>query len=79
MPQVLVRDVQAEVLAKLKRRAQRNHRSLEAELRVIFEEAVAESPNGNNDIQAALARVQELFVGRRFTDSAQLLRQDRDR
>lgn len=79
MPQVLVRDVEAEVLAKLKRRAQRNHRSLEAELRVVLEEAVAEPQTGSSDIQAAIARVQELFGGRRFTDSAELLRQDRDR
>ena len=42
MPQVLVRDIETDVLEKLKRRAQKNHRSLEAELRVVFEQAVAE-------------------------------------
>ena len=40
MPQVLVRDIETDVLEKLKRRAQKNHRSLEAELRVVFEQAV---------------------------------------
>jgi plasmid stability protein len=77
MPQVLVRDIETDVLEKLKRRAQKNHRSLEAELRVVFEQAVAEPEAGN--VEAAMARVQEMFAGRRFSDSAELLREDRDR
>ena len=35
MAQVLVRDVAPEIVEKLKARAQRNQRSLEAELRMI--------------------------------------------
>ena len=79
MPQVLVRDIETDVLEKLKRRAQKNHRSLEAELRVLFKEAVAEPENQAGNVAAAVTRVQELFAGRRFSDSAQLLREDRDR
>lgn len=76
MAQVLVRDVEADILDKLKARAKRNRRSLEAELRVIFE-AAAEEPEVA--MLAEVDRVRALFAGRTFEDSAQLLREDRDR
>lgn len=76
MAQVLVRDVEPEVVDKLKLRAQRNHRSLEAELRVIFATAVAET---EQDLLHEVDRVRALFAGRQFSDSAELLRADRDR
>jgi antitoxin FitA len=76
MAQVLVRDVEPEVMDKLKARAQRNHRSLEAELRVIFAAAVQEP---EQDILSEVDRVRALFAGRQFSDSADLLREDRDR
>ncbi|MBI4728036.1 MAG: hypothetical protein HY775_00815 [Acidobacteria bacterium] len=37
MAQTLIRDLPDEVVARLKARAKRNHRSLEAELRLILE------------------------------------------
>jgi hypothetical protein len=76
MAQVLVRGVAPEVVDKLKARARRNRRSLEAELRVIFEKAVDE-PAG--DMPAEVERVRALFAGRNFEDSAALLREDRQR
>ena len=76
MAQVLIRDVMPEVVDKLKARARRNHRSLEAELRVIFEKA-AEEPAV--DMLAEVQRVRALFAGRSFDDSADLLRADRER
>jgi plasmid stability protein len=76
MAQLLVRDVAPEVVEKLKVRAQRNRRSLEAELRVIFQDAVQEPAT---DMQAEVERVRALFAGRIFDDSATLLRADRER
>ena len=76
MAQVLIRDVPPEVVDKLKARAQRNRRSLEAELRVICE-AAAQEPAV--DMQAEVERVRALFTGRNFEDSADLLREDRQR
>jgi plasmid stability protein len=97
MAQVLVRDVDPAVLEKLKARARNNHRSLEAELRVVLARAAEADGAGNGthngtrsgapgsarvsatDVQAQVERVRALFAGRRFDDSADLLRADRDR
>ncbi len=76
MAQVLVRDVTPEIVDKLKARAQRNRRSLEAEMRVIFEAAVHEIAV---DPLAEVERVRALFADRTFSDSATLVREDRDR
>ena len=76
MAQVLIRDVAPDVVDKLKLRAKRNHRSLEAELRVILEAAVHE-PDTN--MIGEVEQVRKQFRGRAFDDSATLLRQDRDR
>jgi plasmid stability protein len=78
MSQVLVRDVDPAVLEKLKARAKNNHRSLEAELRLVLAKAAAAEaePTG---VQAEVERVRALFAGRRFGDSAELVREDRDR
>ena len=77
MAQVLIRDVAPEVVNKLKARAQRNRRSLEAELRGIVEAAVMEEPAV--DMLAEIERVRALFAGRTFDDSAALVREDRQR
>ena len=76
MPQLLVRDVEPAVMDKLRARARRNGRSLEAEARVIFRTAVATDPS---EMQAEVERVRALFAGRSFSDSAALLREDRKR
>jgi plasmid stability protein len=76
MAQLLVRDVAPEVVEKLKVRAQRNRRSLEAELRVILQDTVQDP---TTDMQAEVERVRALFAGRSFDDSAALLRADRER
>lgn len=76
MARVLVRRVPSEVIEKIRERAHGNHRSLEAELRVILQEAAKGPPTtAYKDIE----RVRALFDGRSFTDSEQLLREDRDR
>ena len=74
MAQVLIRGVDARILDRLKARAQRNRRSLEAELRVILEKTVEEP-----DAIAEVERVRAMFAGRTFTDSSTLVREDRER
>jgi antitoxin FitA len=73
----LVRDVPPETMNELKARAQRNNRSLEAELRVILQQ-VASEPQPIDRL-AAVERVRALFEGRTFDDSAELIREDRER
>jgi antitoxin FitA len=76
MPQLLVRDVDPAVVQRLKARAERHGRSLEAELRLILQEAAARDMG---DANAVLERVREMLSGREFSDSAELIREDRDR
>ena len=76
MPQVLVRGVALGVIRRLKSRARRHRRSLEAELRDIVEAAARmDSADG----VAVARRIRAMFRGRTFSDSAALIRQDRAR
>ena len=76
MPQVLVRGIEAVVVERLKDRAKQNGRSLEAELRLILNQA---SNDSVAQMQAEVARVRAMFVGRQLSDSTEFLREDRDR
>jgi plasmid stability protein len=76
MPDVLVRNVDAEVLTKLKERAKENGRSLQNELVQIFQ-TLAES-SGLSDEETA-RKIKKSLRGRKFSDSAELLREDRNR
>lgn len=79
MASIVVRRLDESVVERLKERASENGRSLEAEVRLILEEA-ANSPQ--LDMAAARARIEELqkrFEGRPFPDTADLIREDRDR
>ena len=74
--QVLIRDLDGAVVVKLKDRARRRGRSLEAELRVILETAAAEDWSGVRTLAAQLRR---RLAGRSHSDSVDLLREDRAR
>ncbi len=76
MPQVLVRDIERAEFDRLKDRAKQNGRSFEAELRLILKEAAQEKVATTS---SELERIRELFKGRTFSDSADLLREDRER
>ena len=75
MPQLLVRDVPQDVVEALKRRAVEHGRSAEAEHRVILEEALR---RGRAGFWQRAAKLREETRGRIFTDSTDLIRQDRD-
>ena len=75
MPQLLVRDVPQDVVEALKRRAVEHGRSAEAEHRIILEEALRPGCAG---FWERAAKLREETRGRIFTDSTELIRQDRD-
>jgi antitoxin FitA len=77
MAQVLVRGLDDEVVDRLKERAARNGRSLEAELRVVLIAMAERKPVA--DPLAEARKIREMFAGRQFSDSTELIREDRDR
>ncbi len=77
MAQVLVRQLDDNVVVRLKKRAKAHGRSLQSEVKTILEEAVP-------DYEAAWKRIERFRKrlgksGRRFSDSADLIRENRDR
>ncbi len=76
MAQVLVRNVPEDVVERLKDRASRKGRSLEAELRSVLE-AAARLDRGEFRERAGVIRRQ--LEGRYHSDSTALIREDRDR
>jgi plasmid stability protein len=76
MAQILVRDLDPEVVERLKNRAKRDGRSLQAEVKLVLEQAA------RTDAAAArrlAATIRKRFKGRKVRDSADLVREDRDR
>jgi plasmid stability protein len=80
MAQILVRDLTRETVESLKGRAERNRRSLQAELRLILEE-VAERERRRASFDEAVAAIDRIRAasGPQTTDSTELIREDRDR
>jgi len=76
MAQLLVRNLNRTVVERLRRRARRGGRSVESEVRAILEQAA------QADMASARTlanRIRARLRGRRFSDSAALVREDRDR
>lgn len=78
MAQVLVRGLEDRVVDRLKERAQVNGRSLEAELRAVIEQAASFDVNLAETRDLA-ARLRRRLAGRKHTDSARLVAEDRQR
>lgn len=79
MPQILVRNLDPQVVEKLKKRARNNRRSLQAEAKDILSRE-ADAPIVNR--KEAIRKIRELsgrFEGRGFPDSVELIREDRDK
>ena len=76
MAQVLVRDLKADVVARLKARAKRHGRSLQTELKDILETA---SRHSAIEARAVAARIRRQLAGRAHSDSVELLAEDRAR
>jgi plasmid stability protein len=76
MARVLIRDLDERILQRLKERAARNHRSLQAELQIIVERAAAIDVF---ESRAVAARIRRKLSGRKHSDSTALLADDRRR
>ena len=77
MANVTIRNLDDRVVEELKERAKAHHRSLEAELRQILADA-AQGPDGG-ELGALAQRIAALTPAIPQTDSAALVREDRDR
>jgi len=76
MPQILIRNLDENTINNLKDLAKQHNRSLQGEVKHILEEY------SSRPTEAPLAiaeRWQGYFAGRVFSDSAELVRQDRER
>lgn len=77
MAQVLVRQLNEKVVDRLKKRAREHGRSLQSEVKTILEEAVPDYEGAWKRIELIRTKLKRL--GRKFSDSADLIREDRDR
>ncbi len=75
MPQLLVRDLDAGTLERLKLRAQRHGRSLQGEVRAIL----AAAAFSMSEASSVAAEWQRNLGGGVYTDSAEAICQDRER
>ena len=77
MPQMLVRDLDPEVVERLKARARVHGRSLQKEVKAILEEAAATL--SIREAEEVAGSWQRRLAGREYSDSAELVREDRER
>ena len=77
MTQLLIRNIKTETVKSLKRRAKQHHRSLQGELKYIVEAAV--STMTVEEMKSISQSWQKRLKSHSFTDSAIILREDRNR
>jgi antitoxin FitA len=76
MASLSVRNLDEDLIARLRRRAARHGRSAEAEVRDILQRAL--SSEAEIDFDALAAELRALTAGRRHTPAEELLREGRD-
>jgi len=76
MAQIIVRGLDDEVVGRLKRRARGSGHSLESEVRAILEQAARMDAE---TARSLAAEIRATFRGRTMADSADLVRDARDR
>jgi antitoxin FitA len=79
MAQILVRNLVPAVVETLKQRASRAGRSLQSEVRIIIESAANEPVPDPAAFLKKIDALRKRFKGRVFSDSAEMIREDRDR
>jgi len=77
MGRIIIRNLDDDVIARLKARAQANGRSLEAEVRHVLTQAASRSDA--NGLRALAERIAAMTPDVPQTDSTDLLRKDRRR
>lgn len=78
MPDILIRNLSKQTVETLKQRAARHGRSLQQELARALEQ-IAEEPGLDTFQQAQAFKERLRASGRTFSDSTELIREDRDR
>lgn len=76
MSNILVRDLDPKTTKRLKERARRHGRSLQAEVKSVLEQAAGKTLK---EVLAEAARMRRRFKSRPMTDSCDLIREDRER
>lgn len=76
MSNLLVRDLDPDLVERLKAQAKRNRRSVQAEIREILRNNVQDSWD---EAIAKMEKFRQSLGGRKFSDSAELIRGDRER
>lgn len=76
MPQILIRELDADIVERLRERARQNGRSLEAEVRVLLREVAGRKTR--KETAAAAARLRAELSARAPVDSVGIIREDRD-
>jgi plasmid stability protein len=76
MAQLLIRNLTEQTIISLKEQAKRHNRSLQGEVKLLLENYAA--PPDESPIAIA-ERWQGYFSGKSFSDSAELVREDRER
>jgi len=76
MAQILIRNLDDALVARLKERARQNHRSLQAEVKALLEQAAGQATDA--EVEAILERWRLHWGDRHFSDSADLIRELRD-
>ncbi|KYC40416.1 hypothetical protein WA1_26760 [Scytonema hofmannii PCC 7110] len=84
MTQLVINNIDPILIYKLETLARQHARSLQEELKHILEQATQPITNQTQSVDIATARemvaqIQEMFAGRTFRDSAELIREDRER
>lgn len=77
MAQLLVRDIDARLIERLKKKAKQHNRSLQGEVKCIIEEEAKKMTMEESKVLAEKWR--KRLAGRKFSDSAELIREDRER
>ena len=76
MPNILIRDVSRKTVDRLKEKARQHNRSLQGEVKRIIEESAQMTMQ---DAAERARKIRESFRGRTFSDSAEMIREDRNR
>jgi len=79
MAQILVRNMDEEVIERLKKRAKKDGRSLQTEVKLILEQAANEPTVDMETARMMCEAFRRRFKGRVFPDAVELIREDRDR
>lgn len=77
MATITVRNLDDDLVARLKARAEANQRSLEAEVRALLEDVAGRKPKAQ--LLAEADAIAAMTRGRVQGDSTELIREDRDR